>query len=126
VTEAARPAWLRELLAVLAPLRAMTLSEDALRTATRGIGWDLEAAGLDLHATVGDLGGLGDGFDRLMRFGGEPPHGLADYIELLSAAREVFDGVRGIGGALGAAGSLDELGGDLLDSLVIAAWSRVF
>ena len=120
------PTLLARLLVLLAPLRAAAESETYLRDATRTIGWDLEAAGVDLPGAVRNLRELASHIDTLMRFAGEPPEELEDYLKLLDAAARVFENLRDLGGLFDGAGDVDfsELGRDLLDNLVLGSWYR--
>src|ERR1700754_2886775 len=120
------PTLLARLLVLLAPLRAAAESETYLRDATRTIGWDLEAAGVDLPNAVGNLRELASDIDTVMRFAGEPPEELEDYLKLLDASARVFENLRDLGGLFDGAGNVDfsELGRDLLDNLVLGSWYR--
>ena len=120
------PALLAKLLFLLAPLRVAAESESRLRDATHTIGWDLEAAGVDLPDAVRKLRELASDIDTLMHFSGEPPKELEDYLKLLDAAARVFENLRDLGGLFDGAGDVDfsELGRDLLDDLVLGSWYR--
>src|SRR5262249_49131587 len=92
------PTLLDKLLFVLAPIRAAAEGESFLRNATHGIGWDLEAAGVDLPRTLTNLRELAADFDTLMSFGGKPPEDLEGYLKLLATSERVFDRLRDLGG----------------------------
>src|SRR5678816_4419028 len=118
------PTLLDRLLFILAPLRAAAESESFFRDATRHLGWDLEAAGVELPAAVTNLRELASDIDTLMHFAADPPKELEDYLKLLDTSAIVFERVRDLGGLFAGTGNVDfsELGRDLLDNLVIGSW----
>ncbi|HKS10896.1 MAG TPA: DUF6603 domain-containing protein [Pyrinomonadaceae bacterium] len=120
------PTLLDRLLLILAPLRMAAESEMYLRDATRSMGWDLEAGGVELPATVANLRELASEIDTLMQFRANPPQELEDYLKLLDTSAKVFEHVRDLGGVFDSAGDIDfsEFGRDLLDNLVIGSWYR--
>lgn len=120
------PTLLDRLLFILAPLRLAAESETYLRDATRTLGWDLEAAGVELPKAVANLRELASDIDTLLKFGAEPPKELEDYLKLLDTSARVFERVRDLGGIFEGTGDVDfsELGRDLLDALVLGSWYR--
>ena len=123
----ATPAFLRNVLILLAPLRFAAEDEDYLRDLAAGIGWDIdEVVGFDAAAAAADLALIADGVDAIANHVISPPSSLSDFLTALDDADQTFTAVRDLGRIFGGAGSshLDDFAKALLEALIIATWFR--
>jgi hypothetical protein len=119
------PAFLQNLLLILAPFRFAAEHEDYLRDLAAAVGWDLdEVAGFDAAAAAADLGAISRAVDSIANHLATPPGSLSEYLAILDELGRTFDAVRDLGRILGDAGEahLDDFARALLEALTIASW----